>query len=625
MDPNCPDPDAPWKARFRAPRLLSLRVAAGAPTRALLIGNYRCAAPQALAWELPGGEPRPLTDDPDGVPEAWLDPAGRHVYFLRDQGGSEIGHLVRVPFAGGEAEDVTPELPPYTLRGVHLSASGNCLGLNPVNAAGFQLYCLDLGPTGGLGIPRRVYCSPWETWRSILSHGGELVAAQSTARARGMRRYSTIVLDTHSGEQVAELWDGPECSVEPVLFSPRAGDLRLLATSTRSGYRRPLLWDPRRGERRDLPLETLPGDVLPLDWSTDGQQVLLNHIHRARQQLYLYDMAAERLVRLEHPAGGFSSYELLSDGEARLGPPGQVLALWQNSTHPPQVLALDCAGVAPPRTALAPGQVPPGHPWQSVTITSSDGQDVQGWLGRPDGPGPFPTILEVHGGPHAVVLDEFHAGSQAWIDNGFAYLTLNFRGSTTFGRAFREQIWGDLGHWEVEDMAAAREWLVAQGIARPEAVFLHGWSYGGYLTLLGLGKRPDLWAGGMAMTAIADWTLNYQDASDALKGAFRAWHGGTPEEKPQQYAASSPIRYVQDVRAPLLIVQGRNDTRTTPRQIELYEARMRALGKEIEVDWFDAGHGRGGTEQEIAFQERLLGFARRVLEGLDEKSKGAHP
>ena len=62
-------------------------------------------------------------------------------------------------------------------------------------------------------------------------------------------------------------------------------------------------------------------------------------------------------------------------------------------------------------------------------FTSSDGQTIQGWLGLPDGAGPFPTVLETHGGPHAVAIEHFSAWSQAWLDHGFAYLTINYRSS----------------------------------------------------------------------------------------------------------------------------------------------------------------------------------------------------
>jgi dipeptidyl aminopeptidase/acylaminoacyl peptidase len=95
---------------------------------------------------------------------------------------------------------------------------------------------------------------------------------------------------------------------------------------------------------------------------------------------------------------------------------------------------------------------------------------------------------------------------------------VNYRGSTTFGKAFERAIWGRLGMVEVEDLVAARNWLVEQQIAEPEAVLLTGWSYGGYLTLQTLGRYPDLWAGGMSGIAIADWTTMYEDDAETLRG-----------------------------------------------------------------------------------------------------------
>ena len=107
----------------------------------------------------------------------------------------------------------------------------------------------------------------------------------------------------------------------------------------------------------------------------------------------------------------------------------------------------------------------------------------------------------------------------------------------------------------------------------------------------------------------------YEDSADTLKGYQVAFFGGTPEEKPQEYAASSPITYAENVAAPVLIIQGHNDTRTTPRQVEMYEKKMRSLGKPIEIHWFDAGHlgSFAQVEQSIEHQELMLRFAYRIL------------
>jgi len=267
------------------------------------------------------------------------------------------------------------------------------------------------------------------------------------------------------------------------------------------------------------------------------------------------------------------------------------------------------------QTVLPAGEVPPGRPWKHVTFTSRDGEIIQGWMGIPEGKGPFPTILHTHGGPETETVEYFLPASQAWLDHGFAWLAINYRGSTGFGRAFREKIWGNPGYWELEDMAAARDWLIKEGIANPDKILLTGWSYGGYLTLLALSKYPELWAGGMAGTATVDWAAEYEDLSPALKGYSVALFGGTPQEKLEQYLKSSPITYIENVKAPVLIIQGRNDTRTPARPVETYQARLEALGRPAELHWFDEGHLGGGVEQDIEHMEIMLRFAYRVLSG----------
>ena len=202
---------------------------------------------------------------------------------------------------------------------------------------------------------------------------------------------------------------------------------------------------------------------------------------------------------------------------------------------------------------------------------------------------------------------------EAWLDHGFATLGINYRGSATFGHEFETSIHGKLGQWEVDDLAAAYDWLLENQIAIPDQVFLMGGSYGGYLTLLGLGMKPGLWAGGMAMVAIADWKLMYEDQAETLRQYQVALFGGTPDELPEQHERSSPVTYASDVQAPLQVIQGANDTRCPARQLEAYEERMRELGKEIDVHWFDAGHGSYAIDKTVEHQQLRMEFAARVL------------
>jgi dipeptidyl aminopeptidase/acylaminoacyl peptidase len=596
--------DAPWKRRYRLPKTLGTQIAKQAPERGLAASNLSGVF-QLYAWDVASADLRQLTNRSEGQVFGALAPDGRFVYYLNDALGNEIGHFVRLPYEGGDLEDLTPDLPPYSPAGIGFSQAGNLIGLIVADQQGFHCYTLTLGAGGALGTLSPLHHSAALMFGPSLSYDGAIAVLASTERS-GKMQFSALALDT-AGGTVAELWDGPETSVELGPFAPLAGDTRMLAASNRSGVKRPLVWDARTGERRDLAIGELAGEVEPLDWSPDGRRVLLSQFADAIQQLYIYDLDTDALTRLHHPAGTFS--------ETYFVPGGTIFAQHQNSTTPPRLIELDGATGEQIRTVLAVGEAPPSRPWRSITFTSSDGQPIQGWLAVPDGAGPFPTILETHGGPTSATTDSYAPNSQMWLDHGFAFLSINYRGSTTFGKQFEEQIWHDLGHWEVEDMAAARDWLVEQGIAIPDAIMLTGWSYGGYLTLQALGTRPELWAGGMAGIAIADWSVQYEDTAGMLRGYQVALFGGTPAEYPERYAASSPISYAEQVRAPLLIIQGRNDTRTPARPIEMYEAKMKGLGKTISVHWFETGHlgSFAQTNLAIQHQEMMLRFAYSVL------------
>ena len=136
-----------------------------------------------------------------------------------------------------------------------------------------------------------------------------------------------------------------------------------------------------------------------------------------------------------------------------------------------------------------------------------------------------------------------------------------------------------------------------------------------FLTLLGLGRQPDLWAGGMTRVAIADWVMSYEDSSDLLRSYQRMLFGGDPDQKGDAMRTGSPMTYVDDVRAPVLIIQGRNDTRTPARPVERYVERLEARGHPVEIEWFDAGHMGGDDALAIHHQSLMLDFAERVLAG----------
>jgi dienelactone hydrolase len=583
-----------------------VEVARAAPNRALIISN-KSGIFELYAFDLLGTTLRQVTHRPFGTLYGTISPDGRHIYYLDDTQGNETGHFVRVPFEGNgkRPQDMTPQLPPYSTLACYIDDTGRHFGLTVPCPDGFESFVVEL-VGDSIQEPRSITRNKRLTDGPFFSHDGTVSVLASTDRY-GALDFSLIAYDTEHGHKINEIFD-ESSSIDPGMFSPLPNDRRMLATSNNTGVRRPLIWNTVAGTRVDLDVHGLEGEVIGWGWSPDARTILLCQISKAVQQLWLYDLATTKLTKVNHPGGTIDSACFQSNET--------LLMRWQDSATPPQLIALSMAdGSTHTRVLLEPGPAPKSRRWRSVGFHSSDGQEIQGWMAAPEDTGPFPAILETHGGPTAAQFEAFNARSQAWLDHGFAYLTINYRGSTTFGKEFEKKINGDLGHWEVEDMLAARQWLVANKIARPDQVFLTGWSYGGYLTLQAMSLHPKLWAGGIGGVVVADWITQYEDESAELRGYDMALFGGTPEQKREAYVKASPITYVEDLAAPILIIQGRNDTRDPPRQVELYEAKARSLGKNVKVEWFDTGHAgsMANVRLSIAHQELMLQWVHNIL------------
>ena len=142
---------------------------------------------------------------------------------------------------------------------------------------------------------------------------------------------------------------------------------------------------------------------------------------------------------------------------------------------------------------------------------------------------------------------------------------------------------------------------------------LSGASWGGYLTLFGLGTQPERWALGVAAVPVADYLAAYEDEMDPLKAYDRALFGASPGADPQRYRDRSPLTFIEDVHVPLMILAGENDPRCPIRQIDNYLAQLSALGKPHEVLRYDAGHGSLLTDERIRQTEAQLAFVARHL------------
>jgi dipeptidyl aminopeptidase/acylaminoacyl peptidase len=357
------------------------------------------------------------------------------------------------------------------------------------------------------------------------------------------------------------------------------------------------------GTEREILLD-LPGE-LGADWYPDASALLISHSHEARDELYRYDLDTGALTRTATPRGVI--------GGATARPDGTVEYSWTNAAEPPVIRSTSGAVVLTPPGPPAPPSVPVEDGW-----IDGPGGKIHALIARPpaggDGTvadGPYPTVFDIHGGPTAQDTDAFSPAAAAWIDHGFAVVRVNYRGSSGYGSAWRDAIEGRVGLTELEDIKAVRDWAVSSGLADPARLVLTGGSWGGFLVLLGLGTQPDDWTVGVAAVPMADYLAAYEDEMEALRAFDRSLFGGSPAEVPELYRASSPITYVERVKAPVLILAGANDPRCPIRQIENYLARLAELGKPHDVYRYDAGHGSLVVEERIRQMAAEMAFARK--------------
>ena len=248
-------------------------------------------------------------------------------------------------------------------------------------------------------------------------------------------------------------------------------------------------------------------------------------------------------------------------------PDGTVELRWSSSATPSVLRDADGAEVLP-----APGEgAPPSVPVRDVDADGQGGP-VHALLAVPTGAGgsPLPAVFLLHGGPMSHDADVFDPERAAWVDAGYAVVQVNYRGSTGYGAPWQDAIVGRPGLTELEDVAAVRDALVAEGVVDPARCVVAGGSWGGYLTLLALGTQPDAWACGVAAVPVAHYASAYADEMEALRELDRTLFGGSPSEVPDVWRASDPYTHVDQVRAPVLVLAGANDPRCPLRQIEEY-------------------------------------------------------
>ncbi len=594
-------PDLPtWEARFRAPILGFPAWSPDAPDH-LAIASTESGSYQLTAWDRTTGRRRQVTHDPVGVLGGRPTRDGRGIVWFHDATGSERGHWVVAPFdAQAAARPLLEGLPEGWDEGLAIGRRRTVAAMS--TGERFAIWVADDGAPA-----RLLHAHP-----EMLGLGADDAAALSAdetlvvfehAEDGDIHHTALRVLDAATGAAVADLkWDG--VAIASHGFSPVPGDRRVAISHERGGDRRPAIWDPGTGMVSDLPTG-LAGDVDVAGWWPDGSALLLLQLDDGRHRLHRHELGAGTTALLATEPGSVTA--------AAVRPDGEVWYRGHTGEHPAQLRAV---GRDEPLLEPDGPRAPGGHPFESWRFANPAGQQVHGFLVRPRGDGPHPVILRVHGGPHMLDMDRWVPDLLAHVDAGFLVAMVNYRGSDGYGAEWRDALIGNVGFLELEDVLAGLDDLVERGLADPSRAVLAGWSWGGYIALLGAGRHPGRWASVVAGVPVADYVAAFEDEAPSLQALDRALFGGDPTSRPDLFAERSPITYVDAVRAPLLILAGENDSRCPIRQVWNYVGRMRERGVEPQVYTYATGHASFDTDEKLRQAAIELDFLARTVPGV---------
>lgn len=538
-----------------------------------------------------GGAPRRLTGFTDRVvSDVIWHPGGRSLVIEADREGDELRQLLLVDAAGGELQELTdhPEaqynLGEFSPDGTRLAYVGNDL------VPGDQdILVRDMTS----GTVTRPFAGLGQLWTGEWSPDGTRLSAVLT-RA-GFSDHVMYLVPVAGGEPrpltpldgQAFYWPGrwlPDGSGFLVQSNAGREHIGLAVLDAATGD---LTW-----------LETPEWDVTGAALSADGKTLMwLVNVDgaaelRARDLTTGAPVAAPAL-----PTGEASSLDLSADG--RLA----VMRL-STPTSPANVTMVDLAdGTLRTLTAAVPAATDPDNLVEPelVHYPAQDGERVPAYLYRPRGAGDTTgVVLAVHGGPTMQERPTYHPLYQYLLHHGVAVLAPNVSGSTGYGKSYMMRVYRDWGGRDLANLADAAGWLHRQPWVDPARVGLYGRSYGGFAVLSCVSRLPELgWAAAVVECGISNLVTLARSSPPTWRSRVAAIIGD-PDTDEDFLRSRSPVTYADQIRAPLMIIQGANDRRVPQAESDQIVRRLRERGVEVRYDVYpDEGHHFGKRENVV--------------------------
>jgi dipeptidyl aminopeptidase/acylaminoacyl peptidase len=276
--------------------------------------------------------------------------------------------------------------------------------------------------------------------------------------------------------------------------------------------------------------------------------------------------------------------------------------------------AMKAQYIQPARAWIDPQKMRPKEPF---AFKARDGLELHGYLTRPTGDGPYPTVVLPHGGPHGVrEYWEFDWEAQLLASRGYAVLQLNYRGSGGFGDAFTDLGYREWGGKIQDDITDSLRWAVSQKIADGNRACIVGASFGGYSALQSVEREPSLYRCAVGIAGIYDLELMYESGDIPKFRTGEDYLHTVLGKDSAQLRAFSPVYGAGQIQVPVLLIHGKEDKRADFEQARRMKAALDANGKKYEWRALRGeGHGIHDEETRAEVYTSIIEFLDRNLKG----------
>ncbi len=572
----------------------------------ILISSDRSGVFNAYRLPLDGGDPVAITASPDNATFAIsYFPNDERVLVTSDRGGNELDHLyVRLP--DGTLRDLTPG---DRLKAEFIGWSGDgrtfFVATNERNPQMFDVYAYD-----STSYERRRIFENEGFQPAAVSPDGRYVALVKSHSSANSDLY---IADTSAGgapRLITEHQGNVEYGAYD--FAPDGRSL-IYATNEDGEFAQAWAYDLGSGQRR--PVVQADWDVMFVSHSPSGRYRVQAVNEDASTRLTITDTRTGRPVVLRNvPAGDLGGVRFSRD-ESR------IAFSVASDTSPSDIFVADLAsGEARRLTRALSSRIDERQlvDGRVVRFRSYDGVEIPGVLYRPreaSASTPVPAVVFVHGGPGGQSRRGYSAMVQHLVNNGYAVYAINNRGSSGYGKTFYHMDDRRHGDVDLRDVVASRDFLANMDWIS-DRVAVMGGSYGGYMTAAALAFHPETFDAGINIFGVTNWVRTLE--------SIPAWWGaqrvalfdemGDPATDAERHRRISPLFHAQNIRRPMLVVQGANDPRVLQVESDELVAAARRNGTPVEYIVFpDEGHGFLRKENRIRASEAYLTFLNQHL------------